>query len=205
MRGKFIVFEGIDGCGKGTQLKKVHSYLWNLSKEIDIYSTREPTRAHKEIRKRMAEGTDVKKDARWYAAKFVEDRWNHIRTLVKPAIERGVVVLCDRYVLSTLAYQHTQGMNLNELIKMHKGLLIPDLTIIFDCPAKIAFERRRKDGAPDVFDRDLEFQEKLRDNYTKIKHLLERGSKCKNIVIVDGSKSVDEVFLEAKKHVEKLF
>lgn len=202
--GKFIVFEGIDGCGKGTQLKKVHSYLWSLDKNIDIYSTREPTRDYQEIRKRMAKGTNVKKDAQWYASKFVEDRYNHART-IRQAISKGVMVLCDRYMLSTLAYQHTQGLKLNELIKMHQGILVPDLTLIVDCPAKIAFERRREEGAPDVFDRDLEFQEKLRKNYIKIKGILEQKKIGGDIEIIDGSKSVGEVFEQVKNTLESFF
>jgi len=199
--GKFIVFEGIDGCGKGTQLKLVHNYLWNLSKNIDIYSTREPTRAYKEIRERMAKGKDVKKDAEWYAQMFVQDRWNHVRELIKPALAKGVTVLCDRYKYSTLAYQHTQGLKLQGLIKNHNGLLVPDLTMIFDCPAKIAFERRKKEGATDVFDRDLEFQEKLRQNYLKLKKALPDD----NIVIIDGSKSIEDVFVDVKKELENRF
>lgn len=200
-KGKFIVFEGIDGCGKGTQLKLIHSYLWGLSKEIDVYTTREPTRDYKEIRKEMAKGTDVKKDAEWYAQMFVQDRWDHVRNYIKPALERGIIVLCDRYKLSTLAYQHTQGMALDDLLKMHKELLVPDLTMIFDCPAETAFERRKKEGSIDVFDKDLEFQKKLRQNYLKLKDILFD----ENMVIINGSKSVDDVFVEVQGHLGKLF
>ena len=69
--GRFIVFEGIDGCGKGTQLKLVNNYLWDLSKEIEIYSTREPTRHSKEIREKMQHGEDVNKNKYWYVENFI--------------------------------------------------------------------------------------------------------------------------------------
>jgi dTMP kinase len=200
MKGKFIVFEGIDGCGKGTQMKKAASYIFDLNKDFDVYITREPTRDFKEIRQRMASGTDVKKDAEWYAHAFVSDRKNHADNYIRPALEKGTHVLCDRFKYSTLAYQHAQGMKLGHLIEMHKGILVPDLILIFDCPASVAFERRKKEGATDVFDKDLKFQEELRKNYLKLKNELSD----ENIVIIDATKSIEEVFDEVKKHLSKI-
>lgn len=200
MKGKFIVFEGPDGCGKGTQIKIAASYIFDLSKDYDVYITREPTRDYKEIRQRMSQGTDVKKDAEWYANMFVADRRNHVEKYILPALQNGTHVLTDRYKHSTLAYQHTQGIDLNKLIEMHKGLIVPDLTLIFDCSAKLAFQRRRFEGATDVFDKDLEFQEQLRQNYLKLKDVL----KDENIVIIDGSKPIDEVAIQTKAEIKKL-
>jgi len=200
MRGKFIVFEGIDGCGKGAQIKRAGPYIFDLSKEYDCLTTREPTRDFKEIRQRMAQGTDVKKDAEWYAKMFVADRRNHVEKYIQYLINLGTHVLTDRYKHSTLAYQHTQGIELSKLIEMHEGFLVPDLTLIFDCPAKLAFQRRRYEGATDVFDKDLEFQESLRKNYLKLKDILEG----ENIVIIDGSKPIDEVFSQTKEELDKI-
>ena len=200
MIGKFIVFEGIDGCGKGTQLKLAASFLFDINKDHDVYKTREPTRDFKEIRERLAKGTDVKQDAEWYANAFVADRENHLSNYIQPAITRGTHVLCDRFKHSTLAYQQAQGMSIQKLLDMHSGLLIPDLTIIFDCPAEIAFERRKTEGATEVFDKDLEFQEQLRQNYLKLKEVLSQ----ENIVIIDATKSVEEIFNEVKEHIKKI-
>lgn len=200
MNGKFIVFEGIDGCGKGTQLKMAVSYFFDQDKNTDIYMTREPTRDFKEIRQRMAEQTEAKKDARWYAETFVKDRKNHINKYILPALNNGTHVFCDRYKHSTLAYQHTQGMEINELIKMHEGLLIPDLTIIFDCPALTAFERRKHAGAEDMFDKDLEFQEELRQNYLKLKEVL----KEEKIIYLDATKKPQEIFERVKDEIKKI-
>jgi dTMP kinase len=199
-RGKFIVFEGIDGCGKGTQVKLAASFIFSLNKEYDLLLTREPTRDFKEIRERLAKGTDAKKDAEWYAKMFIADRKNHIAKYILPALDNGTHVISDRYKHSTLAYQHTQGIGLNKLIEMHLGILVPDLTIIVDCPAEIAFKRRREEGATDVFDKDLEFQEALRQNYLKLKDVL----KGEIIAIVDGTRSVEEVFDEVKRHIKQI-
>jgi len=110
-RGKFIVFEGIDGSGKGTQMCKAMQFVFELNKANDVYMTREPTRAFSEIRTSLAEcNDDLNSTAHWYAQMFVKDRWNHIRVHIEPALRNGTHVLCDRYKHSTLAYQTTQGM-----------------------------------------------------------------------------------------------
>ncbi len=199
MKGKLIVFEGVDGCGKTTQLKLTHSYLWDLDKKTDVYTTREPTRDFKETRERMAKGVNVKEDAEWYTEAFIQDRKNHLKYDIIPRINRGSYVLCDRYKYSTLAYQHTQGINLERLIDMHSGLLIPDLILIFDCPAEIAFERRKK-KAKDVFEKDLKFQKKLRKNYLELKDILSD----ENIVIINTEPPIEEVFEEIKKYIQKI-
>ncbi len=100
-RGKFLVFEGLDGCGKGTQLKLCAQLLFDMNKDNDVYMTREPTRDFKEIRKAMAEGKDVKDSSKWYAEMFVKDRWNHVNNYLVPALERGTHVLCDRSAASS--------------------------------------------------------------------------------------------------------
>ncbi len=200
MKGKFIVFEGIDGCGKGTQMKLAASYIFEKSKDFDLYLTREPTRDFKEIRQKLAQGTDAKQDAEWYLNAFLEDRKNHLTKYIIPAMNNGLIILCDRYKHSTHAYQHTQGIDLDRIINLHQGLLIPDLTLIFDCPADVAFERRKNAGATEVFDKDLSFQEELRNNYLKLKDKLID----ENIVIIDATKSPKEVFEEVKNHITRI-
>lgn len=199
-QGKFIVFEGIDGSGKGTQAKKSALYLFDLSKENDIYLTREPTRDFKEIRARMAQETDVKKAPEWYANMFIKDRVNHTTFYIEPNLAKGTHVVNDRYKLSTVAYQSTQGMDINKLIEMQKDLLIPNLTIIIDCPADIAFERRKAEGATDMFDKDLKFQEELRQTYLKLPSIL-NGEK---IVVIDGTPNPNIVFEQVKKELNLL-
>ena len=199
-KGKFIVFEGIDGCGKGTQLKLAHSYLWDLSKEIDIYTTREPTRNFKEIREKMSQDTVAKKDAEWYLDMFVKDRKDHLDSYILPTLKKGTHILCDRYKYSTIAYQNCQGIPLDQLIFAHEGLLIPDLTLIFDCPVEVAFKRRKKDGATDVFEKDIKFQRELRGKYLTLPHLLNK----ERIVIINSNRNIAETFAEVKKSLNSI-
>jgi len=197
VKGKFIVFEGIDGCGKGTQLKMAAAFLFDMNKDFDIFKTREPTRDFKEIREKLAQQTEVKENAEWYLNAFIEDRKNHLVKYIIPALNNGTLVLCDRYKHSTHTYQQTQGIDVNRIIELHNGLLVPDLTFIFDCPASIAFKRRENAGATEVFDKDLLFQEELRQNYLKLKEKLSD----EKIIILDAAKKPEEIFEEVKKHI----
>ncbi|MBD3248830.1 dTMP kinase [Candidatus Woesearchaeota archaeon] len=199
-KGKFIVFEGIDGCGKGTQLKKAASYIFDKNKEYDLYMTREPTRDFKEIRRKMAMDTDAKKDAEWYTRMFIKDRRNHIDKYILPALKKGTHVLSDRYKHSTMAYQHTQGTDISYLRNIHYPMPVPDITFIFDCPAKVAFERRKSEGATDVFDKDLNFQEELRHNYLNLKQELPK----ENIAIIDSRYKIEEIFEKVRSELDKI-
>jgi dTMP kinase len=194
MLGKFIVFEGIDGCGKGTQLKLASGYVFDLSKDYDVFVTREPTRDFKEIRLRLAAGKSSDDDADWYARAFFQDRLNHVKEYILPMLNKGTHVLSDRYKYSTITYQHAQGLDLNSLIEMHKSILVPDLAMVFDLPAEAAFERRGKEGAPDVFDRDLAFQETLRRGYLNLKKALPE----ENIVVINANRPIADVFKDVK-------
>ena len=202
--GKFIVFEGIDGCGKTMQLKLAHNYLWDLNKENEIYCTREPTKHSKEIRKKMQQGKNTKNNKEWYAEHFIKDRENHSLKYIVPSQINGIHILCDRYKYSTLAYQQTQGMKLDKLIQMHNrhAIVEPDLILFYDCPAEIAYQRRLKENEAtrEVFDKNIEFQKRLRQNYLNLKEILRE----ENIVIIDANQEIEDVFKETKKHIDKL-
>ncbi len=200
MKGKFIVFEGIDGSGTSTQIKLVTSYLFDKNKNYDVYLTREPTRNFKEIREKLKSGKDVNQNAEWYANAFLKDRKYHVNNYIIPMLEKGTHVLSDRYKHSTLAYQSTQGMDLNKLIKMHEGLIIPDITFILDCPVEDAFERRKNEGATEIFDRDKEFQEKLRKKYLDLVFYLDE-----KIVLICAKRHIEEVFEDIKENLDKIF
>jgi dTMP kinase len=199
-RGKFIVFEGIDGSGKGTQISLSASYIFNKNKEYDIFLTREPTRDFKEIRERMAKAISVADSPEWYSEMFVLDRKNHLKKYIQPSLKRGTHVILDRYKLSTLTYQSLQGVNLFQLIEMHDEMLIPDLTLILDCPVEVAFERRKNGGATDMFDRDFQFQINLRQKYLDLADILHD----ENIIVINSSEGVDNTFNLIKKELDKI-
>ena len=110
-RGLFIVFEGIDGSGKGTQIMRCLNYIFELRKSYDVYVTREPTRDLAELRNRMSASRDTTENREWYAQFFIEDRRNHVEKYIEPALANGTHVLCDRYKGSTIAYQGGRSWN----------------------------------------------------------------------------------------------
>jgi len=202
-RGKFIVFDGLDGCGKGSQLLRLHSYLFTKDKRNHVVATREPYNSeyYDEIRRILKESNDPRENAELLAELFVKDRKVHVR-FIESLLREGFHVGCDRYKYSTLAYQQTQGISLEKLIKMHEGILVPDLVIFIDVPAEVAMKRLADDEGreyKEVFEK-LEFQEQLRKNFLALPGQLPQ----ENIVVIDGSRSFDEVFASVKKEVDKL-
>lgn len=132
-RGLFICIEGIDGAGKSTQVSLLIKHIDGLDKYIDILKTHEPWRSA-EIKKKLKEDADAFSDGLKLAELYVEDRINHTREIVNDALGKGTFVICDRYSMSTLAYQWAQGVELEKLLELHKGkgVLIPDLVLVFD-------------------------------------------------------------------------
>lgn len=203
MAGKFIVFEGLDGSGKGTMLALTADYIFNSRKEFDkLLLTREPTSSAvgNHIRKILAKDLDPMSKAKQLLQLYLDDRKEHLEKVIKPAIQKNVLVLCDRYKHSTLCYQQTQGIPFEKIQKLHEKMLVPDLTIILDVPPAIALERIAGDRTGiEKFEKDF-FLSELRENY---KRLPEKLSK-ENIKIIDASGSIKQVFSLVKKEVEKV-
>lgn len=203
IRGKFIVFDGLDGCGKGTQIMRLAGYIFNKDKSNSVFVTREPYRSkyYKEIRRILKESEDPRENADTLAHLFVEDRKVHAG-LIERHLRDGDFVISDRYKYSTLAYQQTQGIQLKKLIEMHEGILIPDLVLLIDVPAEIAVERLARDSGreyKEVFEK-LEFQEKLRKNFLALPGQLPK----ERITVIDGTGSVSEVFDAIRSEMDKV-
>jgi len=203
MKGKFIVLDGLDGSGKGTQVKLLANYFFDSNKKNHIFLTREPYNSehYEEIRKLLKSGLNPRDNAERLAELFVADRRVHA-ALIESLLSQGIDVVSDRYKYSTLAYQQTQGISLQKLIDMHKGILIPDLTLIIDTLAEIALERIIKDEGreyKEVFEQK-DFQEKLRENFLALSKQLPD----EKIIIIDGDKPIAKVFESIKKEVEKI-
>lgn len=203
-RGKFIVLEGIDGSGKGTIGKMLSSYLFDRAKSTHLFLTREPYDSPflAEIRKLLKETSDPKENARQLAELFVKDRKIHAE-VIKRHLEEGTHVVCDRYKHSTLVFQQAQGLLLEELMKMHDGVLVPDLTVILDVPEDVALKRILGDGTRthlEVFERS-EFLKKLRGLYLALPGQL----KNERVEVVDGDGTPEAVFARVRAEVDKLF
>ena len=196
----FIVFEGIDGCGKTTQIFLLANHLYSLSKYSHILITRE---AYKDRKIREVLMQDESKDkAEKLTELFVQDRKEHISDLIAPSLNKNVIVISDRYKYSTICFQAAQGQDMNELIKMHDNMPLPDFIFVLDVPADVAFERINLRNKAinktefNKFEKNSNFLEKTRQNYLKLKELLPE----ENIILIDGTKSVDAVFEEIKKY-----
>jgi dTMP kinase len=176
LTGSFITFEGIDGCGKSTQLRLLASAL--RLRGLEVVTTREPggTSLGKRIRTLLLD-PQSEVDPLAELLLFAADRAQHVRTLLQPAIETGSLILSDRYADATAAYQgagreFTPEM-IAQVIEIATGGLKPDLTLIFDLPVAecLARTERRTEGEnkTDRLDaEDAAFHTRVRDAYLKL-------------------------------------
>lgn len=169
-KGLFITFEGADGCGKTTQIKLLDEYL--RAKGYQTLLTREP--GSKGLGEKLREillnyDGEVSPVAESFL--FLADRAQHIDCIIKPALKKGIIVLCDRHTDSTLAYQgYGRGLDLEEIRKLNKiatSGLTPDLTIVLDVDietsqARVGTEKDRMESA------GIEFFQRVRNGFLEI-------------------------------------
>ncbi len=198
-KGKFIVLEGIDGVGKTAQIGRLAEYIRSLDKYNEVLTAREPTRDAREVVARLTSERDPNFNALAMAEGYVLYRNTHYLDLIGPTLKAGADVVCDRFTLSTLAYQGTQGIPLQDLIRMHRvrGLPAPDLTIYLDLSAQLAHQRMHGRGdAREKFD-DIEFQERLGGKYKEIIGLSASDDDLRSLIgrveVVDAHTSIDEI------------
>ncbi len=196
----FIVFEGIDGCGKSTQILKLVNYFYNLDKHNHITLTREPYK-EREIRKILKSEENPYSQKEKLTELYVNDRKEHIDNLIKLNLEKGVIVISDRYKYSTIAYQSAQGQDIKRLIEMHKDMPVPDFVFIVNTPVKTASRRMHGDSRTEQkFEKNKEFLEKVRQNYLKMPAIFPD----EKIIIINGDNSIEEIFEEIKKYFKNI-
>ena len=189
-RGRFITFEGGEGSGKSTQIQILAERL-NASKLRTIV-TREPggSPGAEIIRHLLLSGMGKLLGAEAETLLFAAARDDHVRTVIRPALNQGIWVLCDRFSDSTRAYQGSLGKVapavLSAMERVTIGDLKPDLTFILDVPVEIGMQRaaaRRGSGAPDRFEaEDVKFHQELRDAYRQI-----AASEPQRCVLIDAT------------------
>ena len=195
-RGRFITFEGGEGSGKSTHIKMLAERL-NAVKLRSIV-TREPggSPGAEIIRHLVLSGMGKLLGPDAETLLFAAARDDHVRTVIKPALNQGIWVLCDRFSDSTRAYQGSLGKVapavLNAMERVTIGDLKPDLTIILDVPVEVGLKRaaaRRGGAAPDRFEsEDLKFHQDLRDAYREI-----AGAEPARCVLIDASGDANTV------------
>ncbi len=190
--GFFITFEGPDGAGKSTIIRMVANEL------KDALLTREPGGIDiaEQIRKVILDKENIAMDARTEALLYAAARRQHLVEKVRPALEEGKVVLCDRFVDSSLAYQgFARGLGIDEVLSINQFAIenmMPDLTIYFDIEPELGLQRINKNKGREVNRLDLEhleFHNRVREGYQLVlKKFPER------IVKIDASREVEDVF-----------
>ena len=195
-KGFFITFEGADGCGKTTQSKLVQEYL--EKKGYEVIWTREP--GAKGLGQKIRElllhyDGDVAPVCEAFL--FLADRAQHIEQLIKPAVEAGKVVICDRHTDSTIAYQgYGRGEDIKQLKYLNElatGAIKLDLTFVFDVSTDVA-QKRVGDEKDRMESAGIEFHKKVRQGYLEIAKL-----EPQRVKVIDANNNIEKVFDDTKK------
>jgi dTMP kinase len=191
--GRFIVFEGIDGSGKTTQIKMVSKRMKSMG--MKVYATVEPTDGPIGSLIRQMLSGEVATDQRTIASLFAADRTDHLVNKVNgihQKVEQGEIVLCDRYYFSSYAY-HAQYIDMEWVIhanSLNAEILKPDVTIFIDVDPQVCFERIKNNRAKfDMYEK-MDIMKNVRANYFKAFDALKEKE---NIVVVDGNRPVEKV------------
>ncbi len=197
--GAFVSFEGIDGCGKTEQAFRLGHWLFSTTKKFtSLLTTREPTASASGLKLRQLLRTekDPFSKAEQFLQLYVDDRRGHWENEIKPALEAGEVVVCDRFKHSSCAFQQTQGIALERILELHEGIPSPELILLIDVPADEAFRRMSSRGVQgnEKFEQ-LEFMKLLRETYLR----LPQQMPADRVVVVDGVGSREQVFERVKQ------
>jgi dTMP kinase len=197
MAGRFVTFEGGEGVGKSTQLRRLAAWLKQLGHEV--VTTREPGGSPRaeSLRKVLLSGAAKRFGPVAETVLIASARADHVDRVIRPALDRGAIVLCDRFTDSTRAYQGALGGVSVELVRTLEQVaapgVAPDLTIVLDAPAERGLARaRRRSGEGAMADRfeaeDAAFHERLRDAFVAIARA--EPERC---VLVDAEGAEEEV------------
>ena len=208
--GIFITFEGIEGCGKTTQVMMLKGYL--ESKGYTITATREPggTGLGEKIRAILL--NNICELITPLAELFLYEacRLQIIEEVIKPAMEQGKIVICDRYTDSTTAYQgYGKGLDLQTVTKINKlvtGRFLPDLTFVIDCNVETGLKRAwtrinniRELDKEDRFEKEgAAFHKKVRNGYLNI-----AANEPERVKVIDGEREIDAIHREICEIVDK--
>ena len=202
MQGLFITFEGPDGCGKTTQMKLLAEYFKKKGKEVVL--TREP--GGKGLGEKVREillNYDGEVSDRCESFLFLAYRAQNIDIIVNPAVKEGKIVLCDRHIDSTVAYQgYGRGLNIDR-INMLNNLATngkkPDLTLVFDVDVETSMKRvgKEKDRMESA---GIDFHNRVRKGYLEL-----AKQEPKRIKVLDATKSIEEIHKDVINILAEVF
>jgi len=203
--GKFISFEGPEGSGKTSVIMAVEQYLTN--KGYDILTTREPggIKIAEDIRNIILNKENIAMDMHAEALLFAASRSQHFHQKIVPALQEGKIIICDRFIDSSLAYQgYARGLGIDEVYAINQfgiGNTLPMLTIFIDVPPKVGLERvfSKRDKVDRLDLETLAFHERVYEGYMlladKFPHRIKK---------VDGTSSIEQVTEETIKIIETI-
>ena len=205
LQGLLITFEGGEGTGKSTQSKLLYDYL--KSKTTDVILTREPggCTESENIRNLLVKGNINKWDPITESLLHNAARREHIKNIIKPALLKNKIVICDRYIDSTMAYQGIgQGVNLNFLNILSKEVtenILANITFIFDIDPDISLKRAKKrdkntNNRYENF--DISFHRNIRNYFKSLVNTNKR------YILIDASNSIEEIHLKILKSINGL-
>ena len=201
-KGLFITFEGGDGCGKTTQIKLIDEYLRN--KGYKTLLTREPGSKGLGVKLReILLNYDGEVSPTCESFLFLADRAQHVDCIIKPALEEGTIVLCDRHTDSTVAYQgYGRGLDLEQIYKLNNiatNGLKPDLTVVLDVDvetsqARVGKEKDRMESA------GIEFFERVRKGFLEI-----AKQEPSRVKVIDSTQSIEDIHKQVVELIQKCF
>lgn len=204
--GIFITIEGPDGSGKTTIINMLAE---NLQKEgFEVMATREPggIEIAEQIRQVILDRDNTAMDPRTEALLYAAARRQHLAEKVKPALEKGKIILCDRFVDSSLAYQgYARGLGIDEVYSINEFAIedmMPQLTLYFDLAPELGLERINKNKGREVNRLDLEnleFHQKVREGY-----MILADRFADRIVKIDASRDLESVYDDAETKIKAL-
>ncbi len=203
MSGLFITFEGVEGCGKSTQLKGLQTFL--EAEGHAVVTTREPggTPIAENIREILLDPANTAMGSTTELLLYEAARAQHIHEKIAPALAEGKIVLCDRFADSTTAYQGAgRGFGpevLHDLHHMATGGVWPDLTLLIDLDITIGLERARHRGRQDRLEREaVEFHQRVRDGFLAL-----AATEPERIAIIDGDASIEAIAAAVQERVQQ--
>ena len=196
MSGLFITFEGVEGSGKSTQIQRLEDRIKSKIVNVDLLVTREPggTDSAESIRQLLVTGRADKWRAATEAMLMSASRHEHVEHVIRPAIESGAIVVCDRFYDSTRVYQGIVGgvpeVDIEALNRLACGNLVPDLTILLDMDVDEGL--RRADGRETAETRfeskGVEFHRKVRSGFLEL-----AARHSGRFVVIDAGREIDRV------------
>lgn len=201
-KGLFITFEGPDGSGKSTQIKYLQKYFEELG--MDIVFTREPggTAIGEKLRRIILDKNNSEMSDMTEALLYAASRAQHVHELIKPALDDNKIVICDRFIDSSIAYQG-YGRNLGDCVRTINELAIegcmPDITFLMDLPPAIGKSRLREGHEDRLELEQLTFHNKVFEGYKEIAKIYPE-----RFVLIDACRNKSEIKADIVKHVDEL-